>query len=181
MMYDFAPLVAAKFEGTVSKPLAGTYNGCVLESAIKGTENFKPVVTPNTNQKQALEDLKVNYAIFEGDRLTVQSCYSTQVKQTELSWINNTMAVQEVMRAIRVTCPANRYRFVTSTDFSVYKEEVDKVIAHYKDNFTVLNFVYTEDKLMSAQKIFYGALEFAFGQWAQTEIFDMFILNAANL
>ena len=181
MMYDFAPIVAAKFATGVYAPLAGTYNACVLPSAIKGTVNFTPVVTPTVNQKIALDDLKLNYAIFQGDRCVVQSCYSSQDKQTELSWINNVMAVQEVMRAIRTTCPQNRYRFVSTTDFSVYKEDVDKVLDNFRGHFNVLNFIYTQDKLMSAQKIFYGALEFAFGQWAQTEKFDMFILNAGNL
>jgi len=180
-MYDFAPIVAAKFATGVYAPLAGTYNACVLPSAIKGTVNFTPVVTPSVNQKIALDDLKLNYAIFQGDRCVVQSCYSSQDKQTELSWINNVMAVQEVMRAIRTICPQNRYRFVSTTDFSVYKEDVDKVLDNFRGHFNVLNFIYTQDKLMSAQKIFYGALEFAFGQWAQTEKFDMFILNAGNL
>lgn len=181
MMYDFAPLVASKFAGAVYAPLAGTYNGCTLPSFIKGTINFTPVVTPSVNQRSALDDMGLNYAIFQGDTCVVQSCYSSQDKKTELSWINNVMAVQEVMRAIRTACPQNRYRFVTSTDFSVYKEAVDTVLSNYRDHFNVLNFVYTEDKLMSAQKIFYGSLEFAFGQWAQTEIFDMFILNSGNL
>ena len=181
MMYDFAPIVAAKFATGVYAPLAGTYNSCVLPSAIKGTLNFTPVVTPSVNQKSALDDLKLNYALFQGDRCVVQSCYSSQDKQTELSWINNVMAVQEVMRAIRTICPQNRYRFVSTTDFSVYKEDVDKVLDNFRGHFNVLNFIYTQDKLMSAQKIFYGALEFAFGQWAQTEKFDMFILNSGNL
>lgn len=181
MMYDFAPIVAAKFATGVYAPLAGTYNSCVLPSAIKGTVNFTPVVTPSVNQKSALDDLKLNYALFQGDRCVVQSCYSSQDKQTELSWINNVMAVQEVMRAIRTICPQNRYRFVSTTDFSVYKEDVDKVLDNFRGHFNVLNFIYTQDKLMSAQKIFYGALEFAFGQWAQTEKFDMFILNSGNL
>ena len=125
--------------------------------------------------------MKLNYAIFVNGTCTVQSCYTSQDKQTELSWVNNVMAVQEVMRAIRTSCPQNRYRFVSSTDFSVYKEDIDVVLSNFRDHFNVLNFIYTEDKLLSAQKIFYASLEFAFGQWAQTEQFDMFILNSGNL
>ena len=158
-------------------PLAGTYNGYELDSAIENTINFVPIITPVSNQKQAIDDLRVNYAIFEDDVAVVQSNYTSQKMNTQLSFINNVLAIQEVARVVRTVCPRNRFRLITGSDMSEYANAVSRVLQGYQSYFEVLEFTYTEDPLRSIQKIFYASINFSFNNWAQTEIFDLYALS----
>ena len=177
MMYDMAPLLVDHIINSPYAPLSGTSNGFVLKSAIKGTINFVPVNTPKSNQKQAMDNIRVNYAIFEDNQCVVQSCYTCQDAYTQLSYLCNTMAIQRVLRAVRTACPRQRYSLSTSTDLQVYATAVNNVLANYTNNFAQLNFKYTQDDLKASQKIFYASIEFAFLGWAQTEIFDVYAIN----
>jgi hypothetical protein len=147
-----------------------------LDSAIEGTVNYTPRITPSVNQKQLLEDLRVNYAIFQQGRCVVQSLYTSQEAYTQLSYINNVLAVQQVIRALRIACPKQRYTFVTGNDFSSYEEACNNVLSYYTANFAELKFSYQQDALQAAQKIFYATINFRFNNWAQTEIFDLYAL-----
>jgi hypothetical protein len=51
------------------------------------------------------------------------------------------------------------------------------VLSNFTQNFKTLNFIYTQDDLRAQQKIFYASIEFAFLNWAQTEIFDIYVIN----
>lgn len=177
MMYDLAACLVSHIANNPYAPTAGTANGFILENAIKGTVNFVPVNTPSVNQKEAMDEIKVNYAIFEDDACVVQSCYTSQEKYTQLSFIGNILGIQRVLRAVRTSCPKQRYSFTNGSDLQAYATAVNNVLANYVTNFDVLNFVYTEDKLKTSQKIFYASIEFAFANWAQTEIFDIFAIN----
>lgn len=159
-------------------PLAGTYNGFQLNNAIEGTVNFVPIITPTSNQKQAIDDTRLNYAIFEDDgRCVVQSNYTSQDKNTQLSFINNVLSIQEVARVVRTVCPRNRFRLITGSDMSEYAAAVSRVLQGYNTYFDVLEFTYTQDPLRSIQKIFYASINFSFNNWAQTEIFDLYALT----
>ena len=175
-MYDLAAAMVGHFANGCYRPVAGTANNMVLPNAIQGTINFTPRITPEVNQKSLLDSARINYAIFEGDVCVVQSTYSSQNDFTQLSFINNVLAVQEVLRAVRTECPKNRYTFTTGTDFSVYADSVNKVLNRYNSNFAELSFDYEQDSLMAAQKIFYATLYFRFNNWAQTESFDIYAL-----
>lgn len=179
MLYDVVvKLTNMYIEKGPFSPLAGTYNGFQLDSAIPGTINFTPIITPSTNQKQAIDDLRLNYAIFEDeDTCVVQSSYTSQDANTQLSYINNVLAIQEVARVVRTVCPRNRFRLITGSDMSEYANAVSRVLQSYNSYFEVLEFQYTEDKLRAVQKIFYASINFSFNNWAQTEIFDLYALS----
>lgn len=181
MLYDMASILPNYFMNSPAAPCAGIYNNFILQSAIKGTVNFTPVITPQVNQKETFDNMRINYAIFQGDLCVVQSCYSSQVEKTEYSWINNVVNVQDVIRAIRTACPKNRYRLVSGTDLSDYADAVRVVLNRYQSRFNTLEFTYLEDKIQSVNKIFYAVIKVSFGQWAQTEIFDVYALNAAEV
>lgn len=181
MCYDLAAKLVSHFDTNAHAPLAGIYNGFILQNAIKGTINFTPIITPTVNQKDAFEEMHLNYAVFNNDECVVQSCYTSQEANTELSYVNNVLAIQEVIRALRTMCPRQRYKLVTGTDLTDYATACQNVLENYVGHFNVLRFTYTEDKVKAAQKIFYASVEFAFNQWAQTEIFDIYALNSANL
>nr|DAY68572.1 MAG TPA: tail sheath protein [Caudoviricetes sp.] len=177
MLYDMGPCIIDLMQNGPFSPLAGTANGFILENAIKGTVNYTPIVTPTVNQKQAMDDIRVNYAIFEGDNCVVQSEYTSQEKYTQLSYLNNVMAIQYVTRIVRETCPKSRYSLSDGSDLSSYSKAVNNVISNYSDYFDTLEFDYTADPLKASQKIFYASLKFAFKNWAQTEIFDIYAIN----
>lgn len=176
-LYDFVECLVNHFDSGPYAPLAGTVNGFILKEAIKGTINFTPIITPHINQKQAMDDIKVNYAIFEEDQCVVQTQYTSQDVDTQLSFANNILAIQEVVRAVRIACPKNRHSFTTSLDMSSYAKAVNNVLTNFASNFETLSFEYTQDTLRISQKIFYASIKFSFGSWFQTEIFDLFAIN----
>lgn len=177
MLYDLAYDLVSHIANNPYAPVAGSSNGMILRNAIKGTINFTPVNTPSVNQKEAIDELKVNYAIFEDEQCIVQSCYTSQEEYTQLSYLNNVLGIQRVLRAVRTACPKQRFSLTTGQDLQDYADAVNKVLANYVTNFDVLNFVYTQDDLKMSQKIFYASIEFAFLNWAQTEIFDVYAIN----
>lgn len=177
MTYDMAALLVDHIQNNPYAPLAGIANGFVLSSAIKGSLNYTPVNTPKANQKEAMDNLRVNYAVFEDNNCVVQSSYSSQDAYTQLSYISNTIAIQRVLRAIRTACPRQRFSLSTGTDLNNYATAVNNVLSNFTSNFSTLNFVYTQDDLRASQKIFYASIEFAFLNWAQTEIFDIYAIN----
>lgn len=177
MMYDLAQCLVNGFNSGIENPTAGIANGYILSSAIEGTLNFVPRIIPTVNQKELLDDLRVNYAIFyEGDCI-VQSLYSSQDEYTQLSFINNVMAIQKIIRVIRSVCPKKRYTFINGGDFTTYANDVQDVLDEYKDSFDILQFEYTKNILESNNKIFHASIKFAFKDWAQTEIFDIYAIN----
>ena len=184
MMWDFATKLVTHFAAGFShKPLAGDINGFVMDSAIKGTVNYVPRKTPVVDQKDLLDDAKINYATYyeyEGS-LVVDSLYTSQDAYTQLSYINNVLAIQEVARAVRSACPKNRFKFTTNNDFSDYAEAVEDVLENFKNNFNTLKFTYLEDPTKESQKIYYAAIEFSFNNWVQSEIFDLYALNDTNI
>ena len=185
MLYDLAACLVDHIRSNAYAPVAGSVNNFILESAIKGTVNFTPSIVPIKvggvwdvdNQKEAIDNLRINYAIFEDDNCVVQSCYTSQAEYTQLSYLGNVIGIQDVLRAVRTACPKNRFSLSTGADLSNYADAVSKVLENYMSNFSILNFIYVQDSLKAAQKIFYASIEFAFLNWAQTEIFDIYAIN----
>ena len=178
MMYDFVEPLVMHFVNGACVPLAGETNNFILRSAISGTLNYTPVNTFRVNQKDLLDDARINYATYYeyGGNLVVESLYTSQDVTSQLSYINNVVAIQEVMRALRTACPKNRFKFQSGNDFSDYETACTEVLAAYKSWFYKLEFVYTQDDLKATQKIFYASINFAFHNWVQTEIFDLYAI-----
>ena len=178
MMYDFVTPLTSHFLSGAEVPLAGETNNFVLTSAIQGTLNYTPVNTPRVNQKDLLDDARINYATYYeyGGSLVVESLYTSQDMTSQLSYINNVLAIQEVMRALRSSCPKNRFKFQSGNDFTDYQDACTEVLSAYKSWFAKLEFVYTQDDLRATQKIFYASINFAFNNWVQSEIFDLYAL-----
>lgn len=175
-MYDFAAYMINHISSGAFRPAAGIANNATLASAIPGTVNFTPRITPTVNQKSLLEDIRINYAIFQSDVCTIQSLYTSQEAYTQLSYVNNVLAIQEVARAVRSACPKIRYTFISGNDFSEYANSVGEILNHFADNFAELAFGYEQNALYASQKIFYAVIKFRFNNWAQTEIFDLYAL-----
>ena len=177
MMYDMSRAMVSHFANGCYRPMAGIANNMILTSAIEGTINFTPRKTPTVNQKALLDDMRVNYAIFENGRCVVQSLYTSQEAYTQLSYGNNVLAIQEVIRSVRTACPKQRFTFTSGSDFTSYADAVNAVLKGFRGNFAELRFEYLQDTLKAAQKIFYASIFFKFNNWAQTEVFDIYALN----
>ena len=97
-----------------------------------------------------------------------------------MSYINNVMGIQEVVKAIRTRCPAIRYTFIDGEDLERYKADVEEVIAPFQSNFKQLTLDFVSDATYSANKIFYAALKVVYNDFVQTEWFKVTALSAVE-
>lgn len=183
MTYSLIDPLVAHFKNAPYQPFAGVINGFTLDDALAETINFIPVTTPEFDQIDLLADLAVNYATYHeynGD-LTVVSTYTSQDIYTQLSYINNVVAIQEVMRALRTFCPKNRYRLQSGRDFSNYKEDCTDMLRNFSAWFHSLRFQYQQDDIEADNKIFHAAIEFSFNNWVESEIFDLYAIPVSDV
>ena len=171
------------FIRNVAAPIAGEFNNFVITEAIEGTLNFIPRVTPKFDQKEILDDLKVNYLNLTSDRdLSIQSTYTSQDHNGPLSYANNVIVTQMVIKAIRRYCPKIRFMLMEpgATDFSKYKALIeDNVINRYADYFKHIELKYTRDEEMIANKVFNASLYCYYRDFPQGEIFDVFSVEGS--
>ena len=118
----------------------------------------------------------MNYASYLNDVLTLETEYTSQEQYTQLSYINNILAVQEIIHDVRNKCPRFRYQFITNDDLEDYRKNVESVIKQYSDRFKTLEFEYTQDDVMAQNKIFNASIKVTFKNFVQTEIFDIYAL-----
>lgn len=82
--------------------------------------------------------------------------------------------MQEIGRRIAEVCPECRFELsLSGQEFAEYRKKINRVLENYQGYFNTLELVYTSDPIRTAQKIFYAAVNFQFGDWAQSEIFDL--------
>ena len=175
MIYSMIPALIDAFNNGLCRPVAGIINGFAITEYIKDTIDYMPTITPSVNEKEILEELRVNYATYSTESdFVIETEYTSQEAYTQLSYMNNVLAIQEVARAIRTYCPRIRYKLMNSTDFSEYAEDVNSAIAQYVNNFAELQFIYTQDDIMAANKIFSADIKFRFNNFVQTEIFNLY-------
>lgn len=177
-MYSLCAIVCNHFlTGLRHRPLAGSANGFVITDAIENTLNFYPVITPVIDQKEMFDEERINYADYVDGALTIESLYTCQEEYTQLSFINNVLAIQQAAKAVRAKAPANRFTLLDQQGLISYSNFVQSILDEYKDNFEELNFVYIQDDVMKANKIFNASISFRFKDFVQSEIFDLYALS----
>lgn len=181
--YDLAQLLVNHCNNGVILPTAGMKHNMIIRNVIPGTLSFSPTICPDPvgNQKEALDDMHVNYASYIDNQLVIEALYTSQDKNTQWSYINNVMGIQDVVRAIRKRCPINRYTFIESDDLAAYKADVEEVIAPYRSNFNTLELEYVQDATYSANKIFYAVLKVVYKDFVQTEWFKVTALSSVEV
>lgn len=175
--YGLAKILPNHFKYGRNRPISGKINDAILEDAIEGTVNYVPKVTPKVNQQQDLNDMRCNYANWINNELILQTQYTTQLAHTQLSYISNVLAMQEVVRAVRNRCPATRYSFIDGEDLETYKSDVQTVLNKYSDNFRELTFEYIQDDIMVQNKIFYAAIKVKYRRYVQAEYFKIYSID----
>ena len=178
MMYSMVQLVVDQFNNGRNLPMAGIKYGFTITDAIEGTVGFTPTICPGLNQKEDLVDAHINYATYIDNSLVIETLYTSQEKYTQLSFINNILAVQEVIKEIRRRCPAIRYSFIDGDDLEKYRAEVEEIIAPYTSNFKSLTITYMQDAFYTRNKIFYATLAVQFREFIQTEYFKIVALSS---
>lgn len=172
--YNLALKFVDHYINGVNRPFCGQAYNIVFDDVIDGTINFTPKITPkNGDQKQFFDDNRINYATYYDGVLTMDSEYTAQNSYTQLSWINNVLMVEYIIRQIRRTCPVNRYKFLDGEDLEQYKASVEAVISNYSSNFKSISIEYVNDDNYNRNKIFYAVIKVAFRDFVQAEIFKI--------
>ena len=185
----------------VGKVFAGKSNGITFGNAIESTVNYIPKIYPTSamtslnnigmtypsddasimNEKQIMCDARINYGSYYDGLFTMDTEYTMNSTESEFSYINNVMLVNQLIQAIRKACPAARYNFIDGEDLEVYEKAVTTVINSMRSSFASVTFKYLQDENSIANKIFYAALEIVFRPFAQAEIFTITALNYSTL
>lgn len=154
--YDLARLLINHLNNNRNAPMCGELYSAHIPDHVDGTISYIPRIMPNVDQKQLLTDMHVNYASIINNRLTLEQQLTTQVDETQLSWINNVLAIQAMIRDIRINCPKSRYSFIDNGSGALqkYAKDVEEVIARHKSNFSEVEFEYSADPLELANRIF---------------------------
>lgn len=175
-MYSVVPRLVNHFLNGRTRPFAGDLYEVTFPTVVEGTVNFIPKHTPAVNQKQILDDLRINYASYYSGLLTMETEYTSQEKYTQLSFGNNMLAIQELIKAIRVRCPKIRYNFIDGEDLKRYKDDVQEVINKFTHNFQSITLEYAEDTVYASNKIFYAVIKVKFRNFVQSERFKVIAL-----
>lgn len=176
--YSIAPKLVTHLNDRRSAPLCGILYNFTFPNVVEGTVSFLPKVTPHVDQKSLLTDINVNYASYVNGVLTMETCYTSHESEgSQLKWLNNILAVTEVIHNIRTECPKFRYSFITDTDLEDYKTKVNNVIKRSQNNFKSIYMEYTQDEVMEANKIFEADIFVTFKNFEQEEIFNIYTLG----
>lgn len=168
----------------INRPFCGIRYDVTFPEVIEGTLNYAPKVTPSGNQKQIIDDARLNYAGWYDGVLTMETQYTSQGKNTELDYMSNVLVLQNLIREIRKKCPKIRYAFFTdnNTDGSAntleqYISDVQSVIDKCAPNFASINLVYERNNVYENNKIFYASINVSNPDWIQSERFKITVLQ----
>lgn len=172
----------------LSRPFCGIRYGITFPEVIEGTTNFYPKITPvslSGDQKQIIDDTRINYGSYHSGRLVLETNYTSQRKNTELDFMCNVLALQNLIRQIRKQCPKSRYAFFNSSNidqgnsnsFSEYIKDVQSVIDKCAPDFASIKLTYEQNNVYENNKIFYAAIEVSNPDWIQAERFKITVVQ----
>lgn len=179
--YSLARLLPAHFVHRRANPVAGFLNKFVFDEIVEGTVNFLPKVIPGKNEKEELFANHVNFISYLDGTAVMESQYTSQAEFTGFSYINNTLAVQEVVKAIRIRCPKARYTFMEEEDLVRYQEDIKEVLNKYNSNFKELTFEYAADPTYEQNMTFYAILYITFKKFIEAEVFRIVAINSDDI
>lgn len=174
--YAMATLMIPHFmNNNRHRPMAGQLNGFIITDMVEDTYNFIPKNLPSGNQKEIFSENRINHLGKYGDIVTFESVWTTQIPYTQLSFGNNLLSIQEVIKAIRDFCPANRFSIMYEDDIQGYTEDIEDILANYKDNFADIQFVYLADEDLEANKIYGAAIQVTCRNFNIAEDFKIYV------
>lgn len=161
----------------VNRPFAGIANNLTFDNIIENSINFLPVNVPEEDQKQELVNINVNYlSIYDGVPV-METMYVNQDEHSQLSYLHNIMAVQEIIKVIRSRCPRTRYTFLDGDDLETYISDVQAIIKEYSSNFKSISCEYMADEMYEQNNTFYAVLKVQFKNFIQEEYFKIIAIS----
>jgi hypothetical protein len=178
--YDLSTLLIPQLNDRRNAPYCGIMHGFTIPNAIEGSINFTPKITPSTNQKVLCEEERLNYASILKGVLTLETELTSQEEYTQLSFINNVIAIQKIIKTLREECPSYRYSFMTTDDLTTYKKNIENILSRFTSWFETLEMVYIQDDVMKANKVFEADLRVKHKDFIQSEIFNIYTLGTED-
>lgn len=161
----------------VGRPFAGIANNIYFTNIIENSVNFYPVEIPGINQKQELVDININYLSMYDGTPVMETMYVNDTEYTQLSYLHNIMAVQEIIKIIRTRCPRTRYTFLDGDDLETYIADVQSIVKEYSTNFKSISCEYMADEAYEQNNIFYAVLKVQFKNFIQEEYFKIIAIS----
>jgi hypothetical protein len=177
MPYLLISRLVNHISGGVGRAFAGIANEIYFPEIVEGSVNFLPVEIPGQDQKQELVDYNINYISYYDGTPVMETMYTNDDEYTQLSFLHNVMAVQEIIKVIRTRCPRTRYTFLDGDDLDTYLEDVEKLVAQYSTNFKSISVQYMEDEKYESNNIFYAVLKVQFKNFIQEEYFKIIAIS----
>ena len=73
--YSLARLFVSHFLDGVTRPFCGQLYGIKFPEVIEGTVNFTPKNTPGENQKELIDDMRINYFVTDNTVRNIEKAY----------------------------------------------------------------------------------------------------------
>lgn len=183
--YNLAILFVSHYMNGQSRPFCGIRYGITFPDVLDGSINFTPKHTPSVNQKAIIDDARINYANYYQGTLTMDTEYTSQTRNTQLSFINNVLAIQNLIKKIRYRCPKIRYAFFTSgigdngnNSLEKYISDVNDVITENALDFATISLSYEENNIYENNKIFYACIDVKMKDFIHSEKFKLTVLKS---
>ena len=161
----------------INHPFAGMANNLVFDNIIENSINFLPVEIPGIDQKQELVNMNVNYLSLYDGVPVMETMYVNQNEHSQLSYLHNIMAIQEIIKVIRTRCPRTRYTFLDGNDLEKYISDVQSIVKEYSSNFKSISCEYMADDKYEQNNIFYAVLKVQFKNFIQEEYFKIIAIS----
>ena len=177
MPYKLIDKLADHIVKGCGRPFAGILHDIEFDDIIDGSVNYYPVQIPGQDQKQELVDINVNYLGRYDGVPVMETMYVNDSEYSQLSFLSNIMAVQEIIKIIRTRCPRTRYTFLEGEDLDTYIADVQAIIKEYSTNFKSITCEYMADEKYEQNNIFYAVLKVQFKNFIQEEYFKIYALS----
>lgn len=175
-MYDLAPAFVTHDRLGINRPFAGILHGLTFPDVIEGTVNYIPKKIPGDDQPQELYDLNINYMKYYSGLLTLETEKTSQDYDSELSYINNVLAIQDVIRVVRKRCPKIRYTFKEGDDFVKYQKDINQVLSTKSGFFSSMELVYLDDMAVTDSKCYFAAIKVDCKDFIESEYFKVSVI-----
>ena len=159
------------------RPFAGIANDMYFPEIVVNTINFIPVVTPDEDQKQSLVDNNINYLNYYDGMPVLETMYCNSEEYTQLTYLNNILLIQELIRIIRTRCPRTRYTFLDGEDLEDYIKDAQSVVNQYASMFKSISIQYMADEAYESNNIFYATIVVQFRNFVQEEYFKVIAIS----
>lgn len=177
MPYLLASKLVNHIANGAGRPFAGMLHDITFPEIIKNSINYIPRITPFADNKQMFVDANINYLSMYNDLFVMDTMYVNQSDYTQLSYLNNIMGVQQIIKNIRNKCPASRYTFMDGNDLERYIDDANTIINQYNSYFKSISISYMADEAYESNNIFYAVLKVQFRNFIQEEYFKIIAIS----